>query len=274
MATPTLYLVATPIGNLRDITLRALEVLGKVSLIAAEDTRTTRNLLTAHGLRNRTTSFHQHNWRKKLPLVLEHLRSGDVALVSEAGTPAISDPGYELVAAAIENGIPVVPVPGPSALLAALVVSGLPLRQFHYLGYLPPRTAQRRQALAQVASEHATLVLFEAPHRVRETLEDVLAVLGNRRLAIARELTKLHEEVFRGTVAEAIAHFQEPRGEFTVVVEGAGEVQPPSPPSASLESELRRCRELGLTARQATALVSQKLGIPKRAVYRAWIQLR
>lgn len=272
MPTPALYLVATPIGHLADITLRALEVLGKVSLIAAEDTRTTRNLLAAHRLRNRITSFHQHNWRRKLPSLLEHLRSGDVAMVSEAGTPGVSDPGYELVVAAIERGIPVVPVPGPSALLAALTVSGLPLRQFHYLGYLPSRPGPRKQALAQIAAEPTTLVIFEAPHRLRETLQDLLEVLGDRRLAVARELTKIHEEVFRGPVSQALAHFQEPRGECTLVVEGAHAKAPTV--AADLVTELKRCRELGLTARQATALVSQNLGIPRRQVYRAWLRLR
>ncbi|MBI2916443.1 MAG: 16S rRNA (cytidine(1402)-2'-O)-methyltransferase [Chloroflexi bacterium] len=271
---PALYLVATPIGNLGDITLRALDVLGKVSLVAAEDTRTTRNLLAAHGLRNRTTSFHQHNWRRKLPSLLEHLKTGDVALVSEAGTPGLSDPGYELVVATLEHGIPVVPVPGPSALLAALIVSGLPLREFHYLGYLPSRPGPRRQTLARVAGEPATLVIFEAPHRLRQTLQDMLLVLGDRRLAVCRELTKLHEEVFRGDVSAALAHFKEPRGECTLVVDGAPAGAHAPAAVNDLETELRRCRELGLTARQATALVSQKLGVPRRQVYRAWLRLR
>ncbi|MBI2866503.1 MAG: 16S rRNA (cytidine(1402)-2'-O)-methyltransferase [Chloroflexi bacterium] len=267
----TLFVVATPIGNLGDITRRALEVLAQVSLIAAEDTRTARNLLSAHGLRSRITSLHQHNWRRKLPYLLECLQRGDVALVSEAGTPGLSDPGQELIAAAIERGTPVVPVPGPSALLAALVVSGLPLRQFHYLGYLPPRPGPRRRALSQVAGEQATLALFEAPHRLQETLADIQAVLGDRRLAVARELTKLHEEVFRGHISEAIAHFQQPRGEFTLVIEGSPPTSPGQP--EHLEEELRRCRELGLSARQATALVSRKLGLPRKEVYRSWLKL-
>jgi len=219
----TLYLVATPIGNREDITLRALRILGQVKLIAAEDTRKTRTLLASYGIKARLTSYHEHNKEAKLPYILRHLESEDVALVSEAGMPGISDPGYELVVASVQKGIPVVPIPGPSVLVTALAVSGLPTNQFIYLGFLPRRQGPRRRALEQVAGEQITVIAFEAPHRIVASLEDILEVLGDRRIAVCRELTKMHEEVFRGTVREAMARFREPKGEFTLVIAGKPE---------------------------------------------------
>ena len=219
----TLYLVGTPIGNLEDITLRALRILKEVALIAAEDTRRARLLAQRYEIEGPITSYFEGNKLAKLEAVLRALDAGDVALISEAGMPGLSDPGYELVRAAIERGYPVVPVPGPSAPVTALVVSGLPSDSFLYLGFLPRRQPERRRLLAGVAQERRTLVAFEVRHRLRRSLADVEAVLGDRPLAVCRELTKLYEEVWRGTVREARDHVDEvePRGEFTLVIGGA-----------------------------------------------------
>ncbi len=218
----SLYVVATPIGNLEDITLRALRVLKEVSLIAAEDTRTTAKLLSHFDIHTPLTSYHQHNKLSKLDAVLAALQSGDVALVSDAGTPGLSDPGYELIRAAIDSGYRVIPLPGPSALLPALIASGLPTDQFLYLGFLPRKTNARRAALEAVRDAPYTLVFYEAPHRLIEALHDLLDVLGARQVCIARELTKIHEELWRGTLDQAAAAFgqRELLGEITLVVEG------------------------------------------------------
>jgi len=220
-----LYLVGTPIGNLEDITLRALRVLKEVTLIAAEDTRRAHILARRYEIETPITSYFEGNKLTKLETVLGALDTGDVALISEAGMPGLSDPGYELIRAAIERGYPVVPVPGTSAPVTALVASGLPSDIFLYLGFLPRRQSERCGLLAEVAQERCTLIIFEAPHRLRASLADIGAVLGDRPLAVCRELTKLHEEIWRGTVSEARAHFDEvePRGEFTLVIGGAPE---------------------------------------------------
>ncbi|MBI4297833.1 MAG: 16S rRNA (cytidine(1402)-2'-O)-methyltransferase [Chloroflexi bacterium] len=269
-----LYLVSTPIGYLEDITLRALKILGEVDLIAAEDTRTARQLLSAHGLHGRLLSFHQGNQRARLPQLLGALGEGkDVALVSEAGTPGISDPGYELVAAALEKGIPIVPIPGPSAVLSALSVSGLPTNQFLYLGFLPRRKGERRKLLSSLAEEGRTLVAFEAPHRLRDSLTDILETLGDRRIAVCRELTKLHEEVFRGRVSQALEHFQQPRGECTLVIEGREKEKTLPGLSPKLTAEMRRLKKKGLPAREALSQLAQATGLPRRELYRAWLKL-
>jgi 16S rRNA (cytidine1402-2'-O)-methyltransferase len=215
-----LYVVATPIGNLEDISLRALRILGEVKLIAAEDTRKTRRLLSAYDIRTPLTSYHEHSNEAKLDYLLEYLENEDLALVSEAGMPGLSDPGYELIVAAIGAGVSVVPVPGASAVITALVVSGLPTDQFLYVGFLPRRKGQRRSLLSSIADERRTIVAFETPHRLIEALSDIEDVLGNRRVSVCRELTKVHEEVFRGRVSQGREHFMEPRGEFSLVIEG------------------------------------------------------
>ena len=217
---PVLYIIATPIGNLEDISLRALRFLREVKLIAAEDTRTTRRLLNAYNIKTPLTSYHEHSKRAKLDYLLNYLEKEDLALVSEAGMPGLSDPGYELIVAAIERGIPVVPIPGASAVITALVVSGLPTDQFLYLGFLPRRKGQRQRLLSSIVDEPRTIVAFETPHRLREALSDIEEILGNRRLSVCRELTKVHEEIFRGRVSQAREHFAEPRGEFSLVIEG------------------------------------------------------
>jgi 16S rRNA (cytidine1402-2'-O)-methyltransferase len=217
---PVLYVIATPIGNLEDISLRALRLLQEVKLIAAEDTRTTHHLLNAHNIKTPLTSYHEHSKRAKLDYLLNYLEKEDLALVSEAGMPGLSDPGYELIVAAIERGISVIPIPGASAVITALVVSGLPTDQFLYVGFLPRRKGQRQRLLSSIVDEPRTIVAFETPHRLREALSDIEEILGNRRLSVCRELTKVHEEIFRGRVSQARDYFAEPRGEFSLVIEG------------------------------------------------------
>ncbi len=269
----TLYVVATPIGNLEDMSFRAVRILKEVSLIASEDTRTTRHLLTRFEIKTHLTSYFEHNKKGKLEYLLSKLEEGDVALVSEAGMPAISDPGYELVVAAQEKGIPVVPVPGASAFISALAVSGLPTDACHYMGFLPRKAGERRRALESVAAERVTLAAYEAPHRLKDALHDILSVLGNRRIAVCRELTKLHEEVFRGTVQEAIDHFAEPRGEITLIIEG----KPDEPAEAGADDVLARLGELrrsGVMAKEATEMLSAETGISRRLLYREWLKLK
>jgi 16S rRNA (cytidine1402-2'-O)-methyltransferase len=269
---PTLYVVATPIGNMEDISLRALRVLGEVGLIAAEDTRRTRQLLSRYGLRTPLTSYHEHNKKAKLPHILGQLENKDVALVSEAGMPGVSDPGYDLVVACIEQGIPVVPVPGASAIVTALAVSGLPSRQFIYLGFLPRRRGERQRLLESLAPQPRTMVALESPHRLQATLDHLVGVLGDRRVAVCRELTKLHEEVYRGTLSQAREHFSEPRGEFTLVIEGNQDTSKPLS-SRELEEELRRLRRQGLSAKEAVARAARATGVPRREAYRKWLEL-
>ncbi len=200
--------------------MRALRLLREVGLIAAEDTRTTRRLLNAYDIKTPMTSYHEHSRRAKLEYLLDYVESEDLALVSEAGMPGLSDPGYKLIVAAIERGIHVIPVPGASAVVTSLAVSGLPTDQFVYLGFLPRRQGQRQRLLSSLADERRSLVAFETPHRLGEALSDIEDVLGDRRLSVCRELTKIHEEIFRSSVSEAREHFTQPRGEFTLVIEG------------------------------------------------------
>jgi len=268
---PALYVVATPIGNLEDISLRALRTLREVKLIAAEDTRRTKQLLVTYNIKTPVTSYHEHNKWTKMDYILNYLGSGDVALVSDAGMPGMSDPGYELIVAATHRGIPVVPIPGASVVITALVVSGLPVERFIYLGFLPHKTSGRRQLLQSAADECGTIVVLESPHRLRAALNDILLVLGDRKVAVCRELTKIHEEVFRGRVSQAIEHFAEPRGEVTLVLEGKGEDQPQL--TEDIERQLSSLRQAGATAKEAIAKVSGETGLSRRELYRAWLKL-
>jgi len=264
----TLYLVGTPIGNLEDITLRALRVLREVSLIAAEDTRRARVLLSHYDISTPVLSFFEGNRVRRTEQILRQLEKGDVAVISEAGMPGLSDPGYELIRAALARGFPVTAVPGPTAPVVALVLSGLPTDRFLYLGFLPRRRAQRVALLREVVAVPWTLVAFEAPHRLLESLEDIEAVLGDRPLAVCRELTKVFEEVWRGTVAGARAHFAagEPRGEFTLVIGGAPEGTCWS--EEEVRAALRRCLEEGASPSRAAREVAARSGWPRREVYR------
>jgi len=270
---PALYLVATPIGNLEDVTLRAIRVLKEVKLIAAEDTRKTKRLLDHYGINTPMTSYYEHNKMAKLGYLLHFLEADDLALVSEAGMPGISDPGYELVVAAAKQGVRVVVIPGPSAIVAAVAVSGLPTDQFTYLGFLPRKKSERVHLLERVSLEPRTLVAFEAPHRLIDALRDLLDVLGDRRIAIVRELTKLHEEVFRGTTSEAIEHFQQPKGEFTIVIEGNRlEIKPAL--TVEVETEIRDFQRQGIPAKEAIARLSATTGLPRKEIYEKWLALK
>ena len=270
-AMPSLYIVATPIGNLEDITLRALTVLREVGLIAAEDTRVSRKLLERYEIHTPMTSYHEHNKLTKLPSLLATLQQKDVALLSDAGTPGINDPGYELVRAAGTAGIPVTPIPGPSAVTSAVAISGISVDMFIFLGFLPRKQTERRRLLESLAGEAPALVALETPHRLRGALKDTLDTLGDRRIAVCRELTKLHEEVFRGTVSEALEHFDSPRGEFTLVIEGNVEGMPAGSEGEARE-RLARLREEGLGARHSVAMVAGESGLTKREVYRLWLE--
>lgn len=278
-ASGTLYLVATPIGNLEDITSRAVRVLREVSVVACEDTRHTRGLLAHLGIRTPTLSLHEHNERARIPQILGLLREGrSVAVVSDAGTPAISDPGSRLVAAAVQDGFEVVPVPGASAVTAVVSLADFRADRFAFIGFLPAKAGERRRALASLAKLPMALVLFEGPHRVRDTLADIESVLGPRRVVLARELTKVHEEVLRGTAADVRAALNAaPRGEITLLVEGAVEakVEAGSPPSARANEERASPEEFaarlvaqGLSRRDAAKALAEAYGLPSRDAYR------
>ena len=264
----TLYLVGTPIGNLEDITLRGLRVLRQVSLIAAEDTRTTGRLLKHYQIDTPLISFHEYSDEGRVAELMERLALGNVALVSDAGMPGLSDPGYRLVQAALQAGVTVSPIPGPSAVVTALVSSGLPSDSFYFLGFLPRQQKARREALADAARMTTTLVVYEAPHRLLAFLEDVIEVLGDRQVVVARELTKLYEEIWRGPTREARAHFaeHEVRGEITVVIAGASEeelVWDEAAVCRAMEDQLAR----GVRRKEAAADVAKRSGWRAREVY-------
>lgn len=264
----TLHLVATPIGNLEDITLRALRVLREASLVLAEDTRTTRQLLTHHGIRARLLSYTEHNHAARLSAVIAALQHGDVALVSDAGMPAINDPGRALVAAVADAGFNVSALPGASAVPLAIALCGFPGGTFTYLGFLPHARGERLAVLRREGGSGHVLVAFETPHRLRAALADIAEVLGERRLAVCRELTKLHEQVFRGTADAALAHFTDPRGEVTLVIEGARtEV---ATTADDLAAFLDGQRAAGRSARDAVAAAVARFGLSRREAYGAW----
>ncbi len=264
-----LYLVATPIGNLEDITARALRVLREVSLIAAEDTRHTRGLLTHFDIHTPLTSYFEHNKLTKLDAILAALKTGDVALVSDAGMPALSDPGYELVRAALAAGHTVIPIPGPSAIIAALVASGLPTDAFVYLGFLPRKDGERRRLLESLRAEPRTLVAFESPHRLLASLDAIRETLGDRRVAVARELTKLFEEIYRGTASAARAYFSAKgvAGEITLVIAGAAGSPAERWDEARVRVELNRLLAEGLKRKEAAKQIAERAGWPTRKVY-------
>lgn len=275
----TLFLCATPIGNLEDITFRALRVLREADVIAAEDTRHTLKLLSHYDIHTPLTSYHRHNRKKKEEHLINLLASGkNVALVSDAGLPGVSDPGSELVAAALEKGFHVVPVPGPSAGITALVVSGLPTESFIFIGFLPASKGARREKLRDLQYQRGTMIFYEAPHRLRTTLADMLCVFGNRRAALARELTKIHEEVVRDSLQNILDCFKEkePRGEITIVVQGASEEE-------AREEEISRLQmtpaeyvalleEGGVSRKEAIREAARLYSLPKRDVYRSVVE--
>ena len=264
----TLYLVATPIGNLEDISVRALRILREVRLIAAEDTRQTAKLLQRYDIHTRSLSYYEHNKLVRLEQVLEVLQEGDVALVSDAGTPALNDPGYELVRAALAAGHEVSPIPGACAPIAALVASGLPTDSFLYLGYLPRKAVERQRLLTQVSSLPYTLIFLEAPHRLLVSLQDLQAELGDRQIAVGRELTKLYEEIFRGSLSEACEHFTKhtPRGEFTLVLAG-NITQTERWTEERLNAELQVQLTKGEPTSQLAARFARPSGWSRREIY-------
>ncbi len=274
--TGSLYIVATPIGNLEDITLRALRTLREADLIACEDTRQTRKLLDHAGISKPLTSLHEHNEAARTAELIAKLEAGQtIALVSDAGTPLISDPGYRLVAAAIAAQIPVIPIPGPNAAVAALSASGLATDSYRFCGFLPPRSAQRRRVLAEASQDTGTLIFYEAPHRILEALADIAAEMGSRPVVVAREITKLHEEFLRGAAAEVgatLAARPSIRGEFTILI---GKPDPSSAqrPSAlcvipTIEDAVRALQQQGVERMDAIKRVAKERGLPKREVYK------
>ena len=273
----TLYLVATPIGNLADITHRALHVLNDVELIACEDTRHTHKLLNHYGITTKTISYYEHNEQQRAAELIERLKQGsNIAVVSDAGTPSISDPGFRLVRAAIENEIVVVPVPGPSALIAALIAAGLPTNEFFFAGFLPSRTSARRARLAALQSVPGTLIFYESPHRLAETLNDVYEILGEREAVVARELTKLHEEIRRGRLSGLAADYAEKkdiRGEIVVLID-RNVIDLPTKESTSIAALVDQFEQSGLDHRAALKKAARELGLSRAEAYRRLISER
>ena len=276
----TLYLVSTPIGNLEDITHRAVRLLGEVDLIACEDTRHTRKLLNHYGINTKTISYHEHNERERASELLERIKRGsDVAIVSDAGTPGISDPGFRLARLAIENNVQVVPVPGPSALLTALVASGMPTDEFFFGGFLPARSSARRARLAELRLIPATLIFYEAPHRIAATLKDALEILGEREAVVARELTKIHEQLARGRLSELVGRFSSAasaRGEMVLIIDREiiqGDER--ADQAASTIGELVTTLENeGMDHRAALKKAAKELGISRDEAYRRLVAER
>ncbi len=298
-----LYIVSTPIGNLADITLRALDILRTVDLIAAEDTRHTRKLLSYYDIHKRLISYHEHNARQSGGELLEKIASGqNVALVTDAGTPGVSDPGQLLIEAALACGVEPVTIPGPTALISALAVSGLSTQPFVFLGFPPAKGAERRRFFERNSRLEMTLILYESPKRLAKTLKDMLESWGERRVAVARELTKVHEEIFRGSISEALAHFSgEVRGELTLVVEGAGaqdvrqrtESLPPkstwsgdgehemhhdaignSNSVPAWQDELKALLSQGLSSKEAASAIATRFNLPRRTVYQKALEMK
>src|SRR4051812_23299144 len=274
-----LYLVATPIGNLEDITVRALRILGEADLIACEDTRRTAKLLNHYSIKKETISYHEHNeMTRAAELIIRMEQGARVALVSDAGTPVISDPGHHLVSMCLRHRIPVIPIPGPSAAIAALTVSGLPTQEFLFVGFLPPRVGERKKALERLAQEPRTLVLYEAPHRLVEMLSAAVEILGRRQAVIARELTKIHEEFLRGDMAELLvqARRSPPRGEITILIAGA---QPGDVPvelrTAPLSERIEQImREKNVERKAALKMAAQERGLTRREAYQQLLTSR
>ena len=276
----TLFIVATPIGNLEDLTPRALRVLGEVDLIACEDTRHTRGLLNRFGIKARTISYHEHNERERAEELCKLLEAGSkIAIVSDAGTPLISDPGFRIVYAAIKRGIQVIPIPGSAAFVAALIASGLPTDQFFFAGFLPARTTARRAMLDELSALPATLIFYEAPHRIAATLKDALSKLGNRAAAVARELTKLHEEIARGSLSELARRFSTSapaRGEMVLIIGGANETELRADAKsedvpARLAARVTDLERTGLASKTALKKAARELGLKRAEAYRLMV---
>jgi 16S rRNA (cytidine1402-2'-O)-methyltransferase len=275
MSTGTLYIVATPIGNLEDITLRAIRILKEADLIAAEDTRHTKHLLDRYNIETPLTSYHDHNKEEKGPVLVARLLEGEnIALVSDAGTPGISDPGYFLINLAIDQNIPVVPVPGATAAVAALSVSGLPTDSFVFEGFLPSKQTARTKRLHELSAEKRTIIFYEAPHKIIRTVEDMIVVFGDRRAAATRELTKIHEEIIRGTLKEVLNRLKQGtvKGEFTIIVQGLSG-QPGKKDIDAGEYLRNLMLHRGMSKKEAIAATAQELGISKKEVYKVSLEI-
>jgi len=272
-----LYIVATPIGNLEDITLRALRILKEVDLIAAEDTRHTKKLLTHYGIASRLTAYHEHNEKTKAQSLVEQLKQGKrMALVCDAGTPAISDPGYRLVREAISAGVKVVPIPGPSALTAVLSVSGLPTDRVVFEGFLPAKKAERKRRLESLRDESRTIVFYEAPHRLKDCLQDLLQILGDREIVLAREVSKIYEEFLRGRLSDVKneAEGRKVLGEVALVVRGSEPRPKEDRDREKLRAEIERLKREGMRVKEIAALLGEKFSYPKREIYRLVLETR
>ncbi len=270
MKTGTLYIVATPIGNLEDITFRALRILKEADIIAAEDTRHTQKLLNKYEIDTPLTSYHDHNKHEKAPILVARLLDGkNVALVSDAGTPGISDPGYVLINLAVDQQVPVVPVPGATAAITALSISGLPTDSFRFAGFLPQKHCARLARLRALAKDECTIIFYEAPHKIIRTISEMLESFGDRRAVITRELTKIHEQVLRGTLSEILIQLEKGplKGEFTIIVHGSS-----AEPHEQIVSTVEYLKDLvtqrGLTKKEAIATAADELGLPKKEVYK------
>ncbi|MGE5398571.1 MAG: 16S rRNA (cytidine(1402)-2'-O)-methyltransferase [Chitinophagales bacterium] len=271
----TLYVCSTPIGNLEDASFRLVRILSEVDLIACEDTRHTRVLLNHFNINKPTISYHEHNSKEREETLVSRLNQGQsIALVSDAGTPGISDPGYPLIHRAAQEGIRIEVIPGPSALIAALVVSGLDTDRFVFEGFLPARASQRVKRLEEIIQEQRTIILYEAPHRLLKLLEDINNIMGDRQVAVIRELTKIHEETRRGSLADLIKHFEEhpPRGEITVIVEGNKQ----KPKNADLSTIVQEVKDLvagGMEKKEALKLKAQEYKVKKGELYMKFVEL-
>ena len=264
----TLYVVATPIGNLSDISQRATEILSTVSTVAAEDTRVSRKLLNHIGVSPRLESLHEHTSPERLQALVEQLELGDMAVVSDAGTPGISDPGSALVAAAVEAGHDVIPLPGPSAIVSALSITGWSFDRFLFLGFLPRKKNEQLATLESASQEPGPVVAYESPHRIKATLENINNTFADRQLVICRELTKFYEETFRGTAAEAILHFNtQPKGEFVVVIQGAGKSANTELSDDEISEVLVNLKENGLSGRTLVERAVEITRAPKNRIY-------
>ena len=266
-----LYVVATPIGNLSDLTGRAIEILSAVPRVAAEDTRVTRKLLNHIGAFPKLDSLHEHTSPRRLKAIINHLESSDIAVVTDAGTPGISDPGPVLVEAAIAAGHTIVPVPGASAIITALSVTGWRFDRFLFLGFLPRKTSEKTAALDSTLTEPGPIVIYESPHRVKATFRDINAIFPDRQLVVCRELTKHYEEIFRGDAKSALSHFKEPRGEFAVVIKGVGEQAATRLAEKSILEVLVELESQGLKGRSIVDRVVEITGASKNIVYRLWL---
>ncbi|HUI67754.1 MAG TPA: 16S rRNA (cytidine(1402)-2'-O)-methyltransferase [Nitrospirota bacterium] len=275
MSIGTLYIVATPIGNLEDITLRAIRVLREVDLIAAEDTRHTRHLLDRYEIETQLTSYHDHNKEEKAPILIAQILEGkSMALVSDAGTPGISDPGYFLINLAVDQKIPIAPIPGATAAIAALSISGLPTDSFVFEGFLPAKHGARLKRLQKLSQEERTIIFYEAPHKIIKTIEDMHGVFGDRRAVVTRELTKIHEETIRGTLSDILTrlHRGTIKGEFTIIVHGAS-AEPQKQDIDTAEYLKNLIIHRGLSKKEAISVAAEELGIPKKNVYRESLKI-